>query len=107
MFITLTEVVENSTKTHLASSDPTDRNKFTLREVTINPEYVVCVREDVRTRRLLEEGQLPEGLDSRQRFTRVYMDRGQSGIDIVVVGDPESVQADLKQQRKNKQVLNG
>jgi len=56
---------------------------------------------------MLTEGYLPEGLDQRQRFTRIYLDRGQTGIDIVVVGDPEVIQADLKKAKSNKEVLHG
>ena len=106
MLIKLTEVIENSTTTRLAS-DVDKRKRFTLREVSINPEYVVCVREDTITQRMLTEGYLPEGLDKRQRFTRIYLDRGQTGIDIVVVGDPEVIQADLKKAKSNKEVLHG
>ena len=74
MLIRLTEVIENSTTTRLAS-DVDKRKRFTLREVSINPEYVVCVREEERMKRMLHEGYLPEGLDQRQRFTRVFLER--------------------------------
>lgn len=104
MFVTLTEVVENTTRTTI-DKNTRDKN-FTLREVTINPAYVVCVREDSRTTQLLAEGKLPEGLDPRQQFTRIYMDRGQSGIDIVVVGDPSTIESSLGI-GKGKGVLNG
>ena len=103
MFVTLTEVVENTTRTTI---DQEKKNSFTLREVTINPSYVVCVREDSRTRQLLAEGRLPDGLDRRQQFTRIYMDRGQSGIDIVVVGDPNTIEQSLGL-GKGRGVLNG
>ena len=105
MLIKMTEVIENSTTTRLAS-DVDRRKRFSLREVSINPEYVVCVRECATTRNMLNEGYLPEGLDKRQRFTRVYLDRGQTGIDIVVVGDPEIVEADLLKAKKGE-VLHG
>jgi hypothetical protein len=106
MFIKLTEVVENSTTTRLAA-DVDHKKRFTLREVSINPEYVVCVREDNVIKQMLTEGYLPEGLDRRQRFTRVYLDRGQTGIDIVVVGDPETIQEDLKRVKGDKEILHG
>jgi hypothetical protein len=106
VLIKLTEVVENTTTTRLAS-DVDKKKRFTLREVSINPEYVVCVREDSITRKMLTEGYLPEGLDKRQRFTRIYLDRGQTGIDIVVVGDPEVIQADLKKAKSGKEILHG
>ncbi len=101
MFVTLTEIVENTTVT----SGTSDKNRYFLREVTINPEYVVCVREDSSMRRMLKEGKLPNGLDDSHQFTRVYLDRGQSGIDIVVVGNPHLVEEKLLP--KKKVVLNG
>ena len=106
MLIKFIEIVENSTKTHLSSS--VDKaGRFTLKEVSINPEYVVCVREEERMTRMLQEGYLPEGLDQRQKFTRVFLDRGHTGIDVVVVGEPEKVEADLKRAKGKKELLNG
>ncbi len=103
MFVTLTEVVENTTTTNITSGSNT---RFTLREVTINPEYVVCVREDSGMKQMLTEGMLPPQLNGGLRFTRVYLDRGQSGIDIVVVGNPQAIEEKLLP-NKAKGVLNG
>ena len=106
MLIKFVEIVENSTKTHLSSS--VDKGgRFTLKEVSINPKYVVCVREEERMTRMLKEGYLPEGLDQRQKFTRVFLDRGHTGIDVVVVGEPEKIEADLKRAKGKKELLNG
>ena len=106
MLIKFVEIVENSTKTHLSSS--VDKaGRFTLKEVSINPKYVVWVREEERMTRMLQEGYLPEGLDQRQKFTRVFLDRGHTGIDVVVVGEPEKVEADLKRAKGKKELLNG
>ena len=68
---------------------PTQRqtkDKWTLREVVVNPDYVVCLRPDARATVLLREGNLPDGLDARQEFTKIQMNRGTGGLDIVVVG---------------------
>ena len=46
--------------------------------------------------RRLNEGSLPEGVDSRQRFTKVTLDRGQTGLELVVVGDPSQVKEKLQ-----------
>ena len=62
-------------------------SKYTLREIYINPKHVVAIRPDVRMRTQLKEGLLPEGMDERQSFTKVFLDRGQTGIDITVVGE--------------------
>lgn len=107
MLVTLTEVVENTTTTNL--TDSTNTKKYTLREVTINPEYVVCVREDAKMKQMLSEGFLPSELNNTHQFTRVYLDRGQSGIDIVVVGDRQAVEEKIDRLRKtgNRELLNG
>ena len=101
MFVTLTEVVENTTTTNLKEGGA----RYTLREVTINPEYVVCVREDSTMRRMLSEGLLPNELSGTHQFTKVYLDRGQTGIDLTVVGDPQVIESKLLP--KNKELLNG
>jgi hypothetical protein len=104
MLITLTEVVERSTVTKLNAQarSGSDSERYTLKEVAINPEYVVCVREDISMGKKMQEGLLPLGLDSRQRFTKVHMDRGHSGIDLVVVGPPDMVEKTLFQKSERK-----
>lgn len=104
MFVTLTEVVENTTTTSIST---TGEQRFTLREVTINPKYVVCVREDHSMQRMLSEGLLPKELKGDHKFTRVYLDRGQTGIDVIVVGNPEAIEEKLLPKNKNRKVLNG
>ena len=68
---------------------------YTLREVYINPEYVVSLIPDTHTYKLLKEGKLPQGLDLNQQFTRVTMHKGSSGTEMVIVGDIASVQEKL------------
>jgi len=71
------------------------KTSFTLREVFVNSEYVTCLREDTTTNKKLELGILPEELDPRQKFTKIHLNRGLSGIDLVVVGDPHIIQEKL------------
>ena len=87
------------------SSNVIKNSAYTLREVYINPEHVVCLREDIFTSQLIREGQLPEGLDDRQRFTRVQLNRGSTGLDLVVVGSPDTVENQLR--TGAKQLLRG
>ena len=68
---------------------------YKLCEVYINPEHVVMLREDAYTSRLLQEKRLPKDLDDRQRFTRLTMQRGSSGTEVVVIGTPDSVREKL------------
>ena len=70
-------------------------NEFRLAEVYINPEHVVAMRQDDRMVQSLHEGKLPAGLSESQTFTKLYIDRGQVGIDVTVVGDVELVREKL------------
>jgi len=79
---------------------------YAMREVFINSEHVVCLREDLSFARLLSEGQLMDGLDPRQSFTKIYLNRGQSGIDVTVVGSPGVIQETLGLS-KQQQLLKG
>tara|TARA_R110002074_G_scaffold229371_1_gene400835 strand:+ start:204 stop:521 length:318 start_codon:yes stop_codon:yes gene_type:complete len=69
---------------------------YALREVYINPEYVVMLRPSVKK----SSASLPEGLHSEQEYTTIYMNRGQSGIEITVVGSPELVEEKLRKGKK-------
>ena len=68
--------------------------QYALREIFINPEHVVYLREDETYKKILEEGILEDIVD-RQAFTKIYLNRGQMGIDLVVVGSPSIVQEKL------------
>jgi len=81
----LVEVVQNSATSR----------KYSLREVFINPEFVVSLVPDSNTQRLLQEGRLPEGLDSNLEFTRIVLHKGASGLEMVVVGGAKEVQTKL------------
>ena len=47
--------------------------KYSLREVFVNPDFVVSLMPDNNMTKLLKEGELPEDLDQRQQFTRVLV----------------------------------
>jgi|TARA_R110000787_G_scaffold255009_1_gene360347 hypothetical protein len=63
------------------------------------------MREDTGFQSLLSEGELPEGISESQTFTRIFLDQGQGGRSIVVVGDPMSV--DKKLTEGQTRVLKG
>ena len=67
-------------------------SRWALREVVINPHYIVTMRPDDRAPALLKEGKLPDGLDERQEFTKIHMSRGNSGVELTIVGDISTVQ---------------
>ena len=70
-------------------------NEHRLREVYINPKHVVAMRQDDRMLGLLAEGKLPDGIDQAQSFTKLYVDRGNTGIDITVIGDLGTIKEKL------------
>ena len=72
-----------------ASKGP-DR-KYTLREIYVNPEHIISLREASSY-----EQKMPEDLDPRQRFTRLMLNRGQTGSEIIVVGAPEMIEDKLR-----------
>tara|TARA_R110002124_G_C8964012_1_gene514324 strand:- start:2197 stop:2493 length:297 start_codon:yes stop_codon:yes gene_type:complete len=81
------------------SGTPTFKD-YNLREIYINPDHVVCLRDDPQSGHLLTEGNLPEGLDPRQEFTNVSLNKGTYGQDIVVIGPVQEIHQKLYSQRE-------
>tara|TARA_E500000305_G_scaffold95947_1_gene85727 strand:- start:792 stop:1088 length:297 start_codon:yes stop_codon:yes gene_type:complete len=75
---------------HAKVSTNTER-KFSLNEVYINPSHVTYVKEDPYTKRLLSQNILPEGLDNRQEFSKIYINHGDRGVELTIVGEPTSI----------------
>ena len=99
MLVKLTEVCQHGTySTQL---------KYSLKEVFINPEHVIMIREEQRMKQLNESGELPPGLDKNHQFTKLTINRGHTGTDIVVVGAPSHVETKLNKNFSSKQLLNG
>jgi hypothetical protein len=96
MLVKLTEVCNNGAVT---------TNKlYTLREVFVNPEHVVMIREEKRMKELNERGKVASELDKSHQFSKLTINRGQTGTEIVVVGAPEIIENTLK---NNRQLLRG
>ncbi len=93
MLVRLTEVCQNNMLT-------SKKNNYTLREVFVNPEHVVMIREEARMQDLKEQGHLPEDLNNNHRFTKLTINRGQTGTEIVVVGAPDMIEQSLNQNKK-------
>ncbi len=77
---------------------------FRLQEVFINPDHIVYIRNEPAMKQKLTEGKLPENLDHRQEFSVIHLNRGNSGLDITVVGDVSAVNEKIL---PNKNVLHG
>jgi len=88
--IKLVEVCE------LLKASKSAQQQFTLREIFINPKHVVSLREEPSYAQKLKEGRLPGELDSRQRFTRLTLDRGQVGLDVIVVGSANMIESKMR-----------
>jgi len=97
MLVRLTEIFANG-----AVTTP---NTYTLREVFINPEHVIMIREERRLKEMNERGVINENLNKNHRFSKLTINRGQSGTDIVVIGAPDLIETKL--QRNTKQLLRG
>ena len=102
MVVKLTEIY----KINELMESGTTKASFSLRDIFVNPEHVVCLREDELHKGLLLEKRLLAGLDERQTFTKLYLNRGQSGIDLTVVGSPSVIQEKLGL-AQDKQLLRG
>ena len=93
MLVRLTEVCQSNMLT-------SKKSDYTLREVFINPEHVVMIREEARMQQLKEQGALPDDLAKDHRFTKLTINRGHTGTEIVVVGAPDIIEKSLNQNKK-------
>lgn len=101
MNIELVEIFRVNNNTHRDTAQ--SKQAFSLRKIFINPEHVVCMRIDESMHQRLDEGFLPPDLDSRQGFTKLYINRGQSGLDVTVIGNPEVIQKKIDETSANQQ----
>jgi len=91
MLVKLTEVCNNGAVT--------TNKMYSLREIFINPEHVVMIREEKRMKELNERGKVANGLDDAHQFSKLTINRGHTGTEIVVVGSPEVVENTLNNSR--------
>ncbi len=78
---------------------------YSLRSIYINTSHVICLREDEPLKMLLSEGRLVDGMDKRQDFTRITINKSNLHEDIVVVGAIEEIQKKISS--SNKEILRG
>ena len=91
MLIKLTEVCQNGALT--------TQQDYTLREIFVNPEHVVMIREEARLQKLNEQGRLPAGLATEHSFTKLTINRGHTGTEIIVVGAPHIIEGFLNSKK--------
>jgi|TARA_E500000331_G_scaffold338433_1_gene367638 hypothetical protein len=97
MLVKLTEVCQRNTLT-------SSKQEYSLQDIFVNPEHVVMIREDSRLGQLNESDSLLPGMDNKHRFTKLTINRGQTGTEIVVIGSPQIVEEML---HKSKNVIRG
>tara|TARA_R110002124_G_scaffold136968_4_gene299828 strand:- start:339 stop:689 length:351 start_codon:yes stop_codon:yes gene_type:complete len=91
----LVKLIEIYNKKTYASSTSGKIEEFSLREVFVNPEHIVCMRENEALKTRLSETPLGKDIHPAEGFTKLYINRGQSGIDLDVVGDLNAIQGKL------------
>ena len=90
MIVKLVEVYETTSRRSNAESS------YSLREVYVNPDHIVSMREDMSTKSKLTSGLLPENLSRDQEFTKLFINRGTWGSAMIVIGSPSSVHQKLR-----------
>ena len=58
------------------------------------------IREEKRMKELNENGKVANGLDNGHQFSKLTINRGQAGTEIIVVGSPEIIESTLKSGKK-------
>ena len=97
MLIKFTEVATNGTYS--------TSQEYILREVFVNPEHVVMIREEKRMKQLNEAGELTSGLDPQHSFSKLTINKGHTGTEIVAIGSPTTVETTLN--KTTKELLRG
>ena len=103
MLVKLVEIYNNKSFERRSEGASFSEN-FSLREVYINPEHIVCIRNNDTLREKVQFSNLSDEFMGEQQFTKVYINRGQSGLDLDVVGDINTIQGKIYGTQK---ILNG
>ena len=92
----LVKLIEIYNKRTFASNAGGKVEEDSLREVFVNPEHVVCLRENDSLKTRLSETELGKEIHSSEGYTKIYINRGQSGLDLDVVGDLTAIKNKLQ-----------
>jgi hypothetical protein len=113
MLVNLVEIYEDSRIIKEAKTFGRKIEKqYLLREISINPAHLISAREELSLARTLIESQdgakcsFPAGLDHRQKFTKLCLQRGNFGWDMIVIGDLNQIREKLNISSR-KTLLNG
>lgn len=85
----------------------TEREKYSLKTIYINPDQVVYLSENSQLKQRLQEGRMNLGLNQNfTNFTNVRMNYQSYASNIIVVGDPGLIEQKINNS-KRKQLLKG
>ena len=102
MLIKLVEIQVGNAHTRLNESGVV--NEYTLKEIYVNPQHVVMMRENREMNRKISNHRISEELHPGQEFTTIRINSGHSGMDVTIVGSLSAIQEKLN---LNKQLLKG
>ena len=92
----LVKLIEIYNKRTFASNTDGKVEEYSLREVFVNPEHVVCLRENDSLKTRLSDTELGQDIHPAEGYTKIYINRGQSGLDLDVVGDLTEIKNKLQ-----------
>lgn len=81
------------------------KGTYALRERTINAEWVVDLWEDSNLQEIIKEGKHIEGLNPECSFTRIRLNLGQGGSELIVTGTLHAIEEKLGLALANKKQL--
>ncbi len=100
--IKLVEIIENNVAIRVSE-------KYSLREIYVSPEHIVMVRDEHTVSHTLAEASdiLPD-LKRSVGFSKITINRGTTGQEIIVVGSVSSIYEKIEGAKiRNKQLLRG
>jgi len=72
-------------------------NEYFLREISVNPNHIISIRDSDKFIILLAQNQLPKGLNNNHQFIEVSLSSGNS---IIAVGTPQIINEKIKSAKK-------
>ena len=66
---------------------------FRLKKIYINPSHIIFISEDTKYQSFLKEGQINLDIDKNAIFSKIRLNEGQYASEIVVIGDPSTIQS--------------
>ena len=104
MLIRLIEIHMENTFTKISENNTDPGKDYVLKEIYVNPEHVIMMREDRKMNNKISKCDISKELHPRQEFTTIRINSGHSGVDVTVVGSLSAIQEKLN---TNKQLLKG